>query len=144
MILDIGAPVSIAGVFWMVQYLEEFDHTIDEMKSVRCQQPFRFGPSKRYVSKTLVGLPVLLTRLDEREDVLVVQTYLVDTEVPFFCGKRTLEAFNFKIDGRMKILKIESRTDGSRKEIKMIDMQGGHYGIILETQKKKDSSVLVL
>ena len=45
MILDIGAPVSIAGVSWMRQYLEEFDLEIGDMKSVSCHQPFVFGPS---------------------------------------------------------------------------------------------------
>ena len=107
MILDIGALVSIVGVSWMTQYLEEFDLTIDEMKSVECQQLYWFGPSKRYISKTLVEIPVLVTRLDGREDILVVQRYLVDAEVPFLCGKRTLESWNFKIDRRSKILKIE-------------------------------------
>ena len=87
MILDIGAPVSIVGISWMTQYLEEFGLSIEEMKSVKCQQPFRFGPSKHYVSETLVELVVLLTRTDGREDVLVVQTYLVDAEDPFLCGK---------------------------------------------------------
>ena len=83
MILDIGAPVSIAGVPWMEQYLEEFDLKIEDMKIIRCHQPFVFGPSRRYISMTLVELPVLITRLDGREDVLVIQTYLVDAEVPF-------------------------------------------------------------
>ena len=59
MILDIGAPVSIAGISWMTQYLEEFDLSIEEMKSVKCQQPFRFGPCKRYVSEILIKLPDL-------------------------------------------------------------------------------------
>ena len=36
MILDIGAPVSVAGIPWMTQYLKEFDLTIEEMKSVEC------------------------------------------------------------------------------------------------------------
>ena len=39
-ILDIGAPVSIAGISCMTKYLEEFDLTIKEMKSIKCQQPF--------------------------------------------------------------------------------------------------------
>ena len=104
MILDIGAPVSLAGVFWMTQYLKEFDLTIEEMKSVRCQQPFRFGLRKCYLSKILVELPVLVMRLDIREDVLIVQTYLVGPKVSFLCGKRTLEMWNFKINGRRKIL----------------------------------------
>ena len=92
LILDIGALVSKAGVSGMTQYLKEFDLTIDEMKSVECQQPFRFGLSKRYISKTLVELRVLITRLDGREDVRVVQIYLVDAEVHFLCGKRTLKS----------------------------------------------------
>ena len=89
-ILDIGSPVSIAGVLWMKQCLKEFNLEIEDMKSVSCNQPFVFGPSKRYVSTSLVELPILITRLDGKEDVLIVQTYLVDAEVPFLCGKQTL------------------------------------------------------
>ena len=72
MILDIGAPVSLAGVSWMSQYLKKFDLTLGEMMSVRCNQPFVFGPSKIYLSETLVELPVLITRLDSKEDVLTI------------------------------------------------------------------------
>ena len=54
MILDLGAPVSIAGVPWMEQYLEEFDLKIQDLKSVKCNQPFVFGLSHRYVSESIV------------------------------------------------------------------------------------------
>ena len=64
MILDLGAPVSIAGTSWMRQYLAKFGLEIEDMKSVSCNQPFVFGPSKRYVSKSLVELQMLLTRMD--------------------------------------------------------------------------------
>ena len=97
MILDLGAPVSIVGVSWMKQYLEGFNLEIDDIKSVSCNAPFVFGPSKRYVSKSLVELPILVTKMDGREDVLIVQTYLVDAEVPFLCRKQTLEIWNFKL-----------------------------------------------
>ena len=90
MILDLGAPVSIAGVPWMKQYLAGFGLEIDNMKSVSCNQPFVFGPSRRYVSKSLIELPILVTRMDGKEDVLKVQTYLVDMELPFLCGKKPL------------------------------------------------------
>ena len=56
-------------------------------------------------------LPVLVSRLDGREDVLVIQTYLVDAEVPFLCGKQTLESWKFKIDGVEKILEIKINND---------------------------------
>ena len=89
------------------------------------------------MSNTLVELSVLVTRLDGREDVLVIQTYLVDCNLPFLCGKQTLENWNFRIDGRDKILKIESKVDGSRMKIKMIDTIGRHYGIMLEQERSQ-------
>ena len=95
--LDLGTPVSIAGVSRMKQYLAEFNLEIGDMKSVSCNQPFVFGPSKRYVSKSLVELPILITRMDGKEDILIVRTNLVDTEVPFLCGKHTIEPWNFSI-----------------------------------------------
>ena len=42
------------------------------------------------------------------------------------------------MSGRDKILEITSLTDGSRVQIEMIDTQGGHYGIVLETQRKQN------
>ena len=51
MILDLGAPVSLAGISWMEQYLQEFGLTIEQMNSVSCHQPFVFGPSRRYLAK---------------------------------------------------------------------------------------------
>ena len=111
MILDLSAPVSIAGTSWMRQYLAEFGLEIEDMKSVSCNQPFVFGPSKRYVSKLLVELPILITRLDGKEDLLIVQTYLVDADVPFICGKQTLESWSFKIYRKEKILEIKMKDD---------------------------------
>ena len=72
MILDMGALLSLAGMSWMTQYLEEFGLNIEDMKSVSCNQPFVFGLSIRYVSKLLVELPILETRLVGKEDVLTV------------------------------------------------------------------------
>ena len=128
----------------MNQTLAEFDLQIEDMKSVKFNQPFVFGPSKKYISTSLVELPILISRMDSKEDVLVVQTYLVDAEVPFLCGKQTLEAWNFKIDGTNKILEIKTRADqdGATKLIKIIDTTGGHYGVILETKKKSSSNIL--
>ena len=139
MILDLGAPVSVAGIPWMKQYLAGFDLEIENLKGVPCNQPFVFGPSKRYISKLMVELPILVTRMDGNEDVLKVQTYLVDAEVPFLCGKQTLESWNFNIYGPDKTLEILPRSDGDhgKKFLKMIDTAGGHYAIVLEAGDKK-------
>ena len=68
----------------MEQYLQEFELTIEQMNSDKCSQPFVFGPSRRYTSTSLVELPILITRLDRKEDVLTFQTYLVDAEIPSY------------------------------------------------------------
>ena len=83
-----------------------------------------------------------MTRLDGREDVLINQTYLVDVDLPFICGKQTLESWSFKIDSREKILEIQTKNDddGYKKLIRMVDTVGGHYGIILETKKIKKNT----
>ena len=96
--------------------------------------------------QSLVELPILITRLDGKEDVSKVQTYLVDAEVPFLCGKHTQESWNFKIDGEEKILEIQMKTgqDNGKKLVRMIDTAGGHYGIILETRKKSTSSLFLM
>ena len=124
MILDCGAPVSLAGISWMEQYLQEFGLTIDQMASTSCNQPFVFGPSRRYVSTSKIDLPILVTRRDGKEDVLKVPTFLVDAEVPFLCGIKTLEDWNFQINGRDKTLEISLLTDGTRIKFQMIDTQG--------------------
>ena len=130
----------------MTQYLEEFRLRIEDMKSVSYNQPFVFGPSKRYVSKLLLELPILVRRLDGKEDELIVQTQLVDAEVPFLCGKQTLETWNFKMDGIETILEIHlnNQEDSNKKQIKMIDTTGAHYGIILKTRKKQSASMFLV
>ena len=37
-----------------------------------------------------------------------------------------------------KFLEVSSLTDGTRIQLEMIDTQGGHYGIVLEIQKKNN------
>ena len=69
---------------------------------------------------------------------MIVLTYLVDAEVPFLCGKKTLEDWNFQLNGQNKTLEVFSLTDGTRFQLEMIDTHGGHYGIFLETQKKNN------
>merc|ERR1712041_220 len=74
---------------------------VKDLKSLQCNQIFRFGPRKQYVSKIMGELPIRVRRLDGKEDVLKVFTYLVDADVPFLCGKREkVERWNSKIEKR--------------------------------------------
>ena len=80
--------------------------------------------------------------MDGKQDALKVQTYLVDAEVPFLCGKQTLESWNFNIYGPEKMLEIHMKNsdEQGKKFLKMEDTARGHYGIVLETRKEKGDS----
>ena len=60
MILDLGAPVSVAGDAWIKQYLEVQGIELGDLKTHECHQVFKFGPSKQYVSNTMIDLPVIV------------------------------------------------------------------------------------
>merc|ERR1712240_919572 len=138
MILDLGAPVSVAGKEWMDQYLRDYELELKDMKMSECRHVFRFGPSKQYVSKEMVELLVIVRRMDGKEDLLKVFTYLVDADVPFLCGKRTmLEKWNSKID--TKNIVLETEIDGKRKDFKLIETAENHVAIEIEKRilKKK-------
>ena len=68
MILDIGAPVSLAGKKWIEQYLKEHELEIEDLKSNECSQVFRFGASKQYVSTQMVEIPMMVRRMDGKQE----------------------------------------------------------------------------
>ena len=92
--------------------------TIEEMKSVKCQQPFRFGLSKHYVSETLVELLVLVkvhkVQMVERMSWLYKLIWLMQ-EFPSFVGKELWRCgtSRLKVEGRLWRLS-HSLTDQGR------------------------------
>merc|ERR1712240_16887 len=143
MILDLGAPVSLAGKEWMDQYLRDHELELKDMKMSGCRQVFRFGPIKQYVSKEMVELLVIVRRIDGKEDVLRVFTYMVDADVPFLCGKRTMvEKWNLKIDAKNRVL--ETEIDGTRKDFKLIETTGNHVAIEIERKSVKEEEIFFL
>ena len=92
MILDHGAPMSLAGRSWLEKYLAEFDYMIEDMVSLKCYDVFRFEVvDKRYVSILLIEPPLLVRSMHGREYILKEQVYVIDVDVVFLCGKKTLE-----------------------------------------------------
>ena len=132
MILDLGAPVSIAGEAWIKQYLETHGIGLGDLKTHECHQVFKFGPSKQYVSNTMIDLPVIVRRLDGKEEVLQVYTYLIDADVPFLCGKRELvDRWKSIIDTENKVL--ESKIDGDKRiKFRTISTGGNHVALEIE------------
>ena len=62
MILDLGVPVSLAGKSWTTQYLQDHDMKMENLKKTECEQVFKFGPSKRYVSTEMVEMRAYISK----------------------------------------------------------------------------------
>merc|ERR1712115_121174 len=132
MILDLGAPVSVAGTEWMHKYLKDHNLKLEKLEVHKCYQIFTFGPSKQYISKEMIKLPIILKTLDGREEVLQVFTYLIETDILFLCGASELKSrWKSKIDNENNVLEIKLE-DGRTKCFKIIETSGNHVGIELE------------
>merc|ERR1712082_499914 len=128
MILDLGAPVSVSGRKWMEEYLERHGMTLQELNQVRCYQKMTFGPSRQYISRLKVELPVTVQDVNGKEDTLKVQTYIVKADVPFLCGKSELQdKWKSKINTESNILEV--KMNGQRKEFRMIGTTGNHVAL---------------
>ena len=64
----------------------------------------------------------------------------MEADVPFLCGKRTLEKWNSKLDTKNRVL--ETEMDGEKKNFRMINTGGNHVGIELENAKKNGEEIL--
>ena len=63
-----------------------------------------------------------------KEDTLKVQTYVVEADVPFLCGKSELkDEWKSKINTENNILEV--KMDGQRKKFKMIGTTGNHVAL---------------
>ena len=92
MILDLGALVSLAGRPWLSMHLEKFDCTIEDMVSLSCYQVFRFGKiDKSYKSILMKELPLMVRSIKGKDNVLKAKVYLIDVDVTFLYGKKTME-----------------------------------------------------
>ena len=70
MILDVGAPVSLAERSWVQKYLREFGYEIEDMVSLKCYQVFLFGGiDKKHVSTKMIELPLVIRIMTRKEEI---------------------------------------------------------------------------
>ena len=75
------------------------------MVSSECYQVFRFGGiDKRHVSTLLIELPLLIKSMNGREYVLKAQIYVIDADIVFLYGKKTLDQWISSLNIRYSIL----------------------------------------
>ena len=103
-------------------------------RSINWNMIFKSTLSQELITGVEICNASVLSVITSSISVLTLQTYLVDAEVLFLCGRQTLESYNFKINGKEMILEIHMKTgqDNGKKLIRMIGTAGEHYGNILK------------
>merc|ERR1712240_727282 len=128
MILDLGAPVSVSGRKWIEEYLKRHGMTLQDLIQVRCYQKLTFGPSRQYISRLKVELPVKVQDMENKEETLKVPIYIVEADLPFLCGKSKLQDnWKSKINTESNIL--EAKINGQWKKLRMIGTAGNHIAL---------------
>ena len=82
---------------------------------------------------------MIVKRMDGKDDVLKVFAYLVEADVPFLCGKETLENQNSKLDTKNRVLET---TINGKKNFRMINIGSYHFGIVLENEEQKVEEIM--
>ena len=73
---------------------------------------------------------------------LPIQVYVIDVDIAFLCGKKTMEQLGSKLDTVKSIL--ETDVNVNLRNFEMITTSTGHYDIRLEKHKRKDNEIIYL
>ena len=129
MIVDSGAPVSIATSKWMERYLKEMEVKKDEITEKKCNRRFKMGENI-YLSDKEITLPVRMKTDDHDFIMKMVTVSVVDREDELFlCGLKTLMDWNAAIHYN----KCELKFDNSQKRVYIKISGGGHQLVKLGT-----------
>ena len=129
MIVDSGAPVSIATSKWMEKYLKTMGVKKEETTENECKRKFRMGENV-YLSNREITLPVRMKT--ENDDYIrrIITVSIVDREDELFlCGLKTL------IEWKAAVFyeRSEMMFDETKKRVYMSISGGGHQLVKLET-----------
>ena len=129
MIVDSGAPVSIATSKWMEKYLKEMEVNKDDIIEKECNRRFKMGENI-YLSDKEITLPVRMKTDNDDFIMKMVTVSVVDREDELFlCGLKTLMEWKAAVYYE----KCGPKNDDSQKRVNMKISGSGHQLVKLET-----------
>ena len=120
-LLDCGCTKTVAGVFWMKEYLEML--SAEDRKSVKeesSQSKFRFGDGHECKSMKALIIPIKVGR---RKYLLRVE--VVEEEIPLLLSKPSMKSLKMNLDFDKDVAYI------GNEEIKLSCTSSGHYRLHL-------------
>ena len=141
MTLDTGCQPNLVSEDWLLKYLRENNMRKEKLKSISCNQKFRFGPRNTYTSKEKIVLPVTIRQLNGEFVKMDMEVYVIEAEnIPFLCGSSTLEQWEGVLNLKTKVLNINV---GEQREIQCHESKGGHVVIPLYPDFTKEEIVML-
>ena len=139
MIVDSGAPVSIATNKWMNGYLRAMKVNKEEIIEKECKRKFRMGENI-YLSKQEITLPVRMKTEKEYIRKMITVSIINREDDLFLCGLKTL------IEWKAAVFygKNEMMFDDTKKRVVMNISKGGHQLVKLETLGEVSNEETVL
>ena len=120
-LLDCGCTKTVAGVFWMKEYLEML--SAEDRKSVKeesSQSKFRFGDGHECKSMKALIIPIKVGR---RKYLLRVE--VVEEEIPLLLSKPSMKSLKMNLDFDKDVAYT------GNEEIKLSCTTSGHYHLHL-------------
>ena len=123
MIVDLGCPNTVIGKRDENKFIQSLSkYQQQNLKRVKTNEKFKFGPSGPYLCEHKLKFPVL-----NRSNLLWVEVALVQADIPMLLGNNILKPFGAEIKlfpkGNDGILKLEET------EIVMRGTSGGHFAV---------------
>ena len=141
-IIDCGTTKTVAGKYWMENFLEIAEGEIkDKIVKNKEKRFFRFGNSVRYPSKQEISIPFKLGQLES-----ILHVSVVDANIPLLLGRPDLKklglVINFKNDTvfttrTLEIFDLEKTTKG-HLALPIFDVSTDDEIMLLENCSRED------
>jgi hypothetical protein len=106
--IDMACPNSMTSTDTFRLFLEENQLSECSLKTEVIDKKFRFGPSELYDSKIKVEVPIKIQLESGSFKILYINMFVLECkELPFLCGKDTLQNWNILMcmrDGKMSFI----------------------------------------
>ena len=133
-ILDSGAPKSVAGLQWYQEYISENNIKDTEVKIRDVKETFKFGAGGLFISNMQVEVPFKLKDKEGTMSKVNMKICLVDHDIPFLCGRDNIENLGMMIDFSLKTVIFKNIC---AKVFKVRNSKSRHY--VIDFEKNSNS-----
>ena len=132
--MDIGAPLTIGGIDWLMAYLEKNEMRLTNLKVGKSEEIFRFGTGELWPTQYTVVLPFTITDVKGEKWSKSLKVWIVKANIPLLVGKDAHKLLNIRTYPRDNTCDI-----GEKYNTRLFDLEeteGGHWFLEFESSHR--------